>query len=144
MARCAVCVRALRQTPFFLAFVVFGMTMRVMAKMIGCGTGFVCAVNAHRRPTQLGRQQDQEENRKPTTHCADSINKDLLSSTTVVPMGRPTGALREPAGRNAWTARRFAPIEGLRSTVHFIHVRALFRGHVDQLLEDFCTSLAGS
>ena len=30
------------------------------------------------------------------------------------------------------------------ATVQFIHVRALCRGHVDQLLEDFCTGLAGS
>src|SRR5690606_1649637 len=110
-----VCVCALRQAPFFLAFCIFGVTMRVMAKMIGCGTGFVRAVIAHRRPTQLGRQQDREENRKPTTHGADSINKDLLSSTATVPMGRPNGAVREPAGRNAWTARRLAPIGGFRS-----------------------------
>lgn len=42
----------------------------VMPEMLGCGAGFVLAIDAHRRPTQLERHEDHQEDCKPAAHGA--------------------------------------------------------------------------
>ncbi len=76
----AVRMRTLRQAPLFIAAVVDAMAMIVVSDVVRSGTGFVGAVRAHRRPTELNGQQYQEENRKPATHGANSSNKGGTSS----------------------------------------------------------------
>lgn len=72
----AVCMRTLRQAPLFIAAVVDAVAMIVVSEVVRSSTGFVVAVDTHRRPTELDGQQDQEENRKPTTHGGNSSNKE--------------------------------------------------------------------
>jgi hypothetical protein len=42
--------------------------MVVMADMVCCGARLVHAVVGHRRPGELERQQDQQQDREPTAH----------------------------------------------------------------------------
>ena len=97
----AVCVATLRQAPFLHIAIVAGVAMLMVSEVLRTGTGFVRAVDAQRRPTQLGGQQAQKENRKPPTHRTDFISK-IFSSGTVVPRtSMPTRGLLHPAGRKA-------------------------------------------
>ena len=47
----------------------------VMPEMPGPRAGFVLAVSGHGRPTELERQEHQQEDRQPTTHRPDFISR---------------------------------------------------------------------
>ncbi len=48
------------------------MLVLVVTEVLRCGVRFVLAIAGHRRPGELERQKNEQENGKPATHAADS------------------------------------------------------------------------
>jgi hypothetical protein len=76
MARTAIAINAARELRVGIVLILAClMLMVVMTKMLSLTFGLMRAISRHRRPTQLERQQDQQENNKQATHKHYSIRK---------------------------------------------------------------------